>query len=875
MLKKISTIAVAIVMLCISFSIVSIKAPAEDVTGPFEVRSIGWPTPTPTSDQTQTTISLSQSVQGTWWAFQTFKPGFDGKLNYIQLYYRSTSGAPGETLHISIYNTNQAGTPTTIIVDTPLLYESLPVSLGWYAITFPSTPSLTKDVEYGIMMWTTQTIIMQWNYAVSTPYVRGMAYNSINAGSSWAVFGGNNDFAFQTNMLQGGYLEKVAWHPDGTYAFAVTGYNHVVWKYTRDTATWSVAGNGPISTVVLKDIMYDTPTSMFWMVGYNSATSYAHAFSYNGNTFTSFSSTFAGKFISVASCNGMGGHVFLGVGVLNTGYAFATWRTSGAWTQVNTGFRGVLETLNSVTWNYDSGAGNCYYSVGVDNNQFGVVYKFALGSTNANLTYIVDSLGRGLEPCNAISWKPTGGYGLIGSSGIHSYGNIYKFTGSSTPVLINPHTIPVYDIGWHPDATMAVLVGGIPGSGRIYHYNDATGMVTDMTRFVPGTPDRLLGVAVKGPTSPSSAIILSSSGGFADYLDVSNTGTTLTANAVFPKVYSIGFQNDLAVSKMDQQVPVDEPYNFTVIANYSQGWTNCLVEVRAWYDNGLIGAGSTYPAETDATRNLAFRLFYWVSNGTYKVMYPSPEMEVIIPNPLWLNDIVSTPRPGIDQDEHTITMPVYFGKQLRWADGTGFVSPDDPGSDGEKSNISGLQDLWSWDFNITVRDNLNPTAFNISHAEFGIQKAVSISVTGNPSGNAPPGTIDNPMSTNSHIVYSSNTNYWVNVSIPNLLKNGVGPLNITATNVSIQNIHANAAGFSGISDLQTHITGANTNMYVWGATGVPIAPASNGQESAGPLQSDFTEGAGMAYTELQWWVSVPASTTEGIYRAVITISIDS
>jgi hypothetical protein len=30
----------------------------------------------------------------------------------------------------------------------------------------------------------------------------------------------------------------------------------------------------------------------------------------------------------------------------------------------------------------------------------------------------------------------------------------------------------------------------------------------------------------------------------------------------------------------------------------------------------------------------------------------------------------------------------------------------------------------------------------------------------------------------------------------------------------------------------------------------------------------------MAYTELQWWVSVPAATAEGIYRAVITVTID-
>jgi hypothetical protein len=182
-----------------------------------------------------------------------------------------------------------------------------------------------------------------------------------------------------------------------------------------------------------------------------------------------------------------------------------------------------------------------------------------------------------------------------------------------------------------------------------------------------------------------------------------------------------------------------------------------------------------------------------------------------------------------------------------------------------------LMDANSWDFSVTVRD-AGSGGFNRSFAEFGVKEAWSIAVSGNPTGNAPPGTSDNPMGPNSAIVYSANTDYYVDVAIPHLYKNGnpASPDFISALNVKIENTHLDAG--IGNSDISTQVAfvGPNTPYYVWGIALTPLSPLNNGLVSAGPIESDYT---GAAITELAWWVTVPGATPEGIYWGVITITI--
>ena len=171
-------------------------------------------------------------------------------------------------------------------------------------------------------------------------------------------------------------------------------------------------------------------------------------------------------------------------------------------------------------------------------------------------------------------------------------------------------------------------------------------------------------------------------------------------------------------------------------------------------------------------------------------------------------------------------------------------------------------------------------------SEFGIEKQVAISVTGNPTGNTPPGSSDVALTTPSQITYSANTDYWVNVSIPNLLENGVGPADILATNVGVANSNVFAAQtYTEINAADYLVgrtfTGANQELCVWGNRSLAqtfIDAPSNGSVSFGPFGSDYnavwTNGA-MMTTQLDWWITVPGSTTEGVYWATIMITIDS
>ena len=123
------------------------------------------------------------------------------------------------------------------------------------------------------------------------------------------------------------------------------------------------------------------------------------------------------------------------------------------------------------------------------------------------------------------------------------------------------------------------------------------------------------------------------------------------------------------------------------------------------------------------------------------------------------------------------------------------------------------------------------------------------------------------------------------MSIPDLLENGVGPANIPATDVTIANSNALA------DDLYTEInpagwpfgrpfSAADAEWCAWGnrSQGTQYLPVPmNGTTSFGPWGSNYN-AAGFGWsgtTQLDWWVTVQASTTEGVYWAIITITIDS
>jgi hypothetical protein len=354
----------------------------------------------------------------------------------------------------------------------------------------------------------------------------------------------------------------------------------------------------------------------------------------------------------------------------------------------------------------------------------------------------------------------------------------------------------------------------------------------------------------------------------AQVSDSDNT-TQITVNAVFPKLYWIGFNDTGFNSQMETQVAVETDYLFGFQYNYSRGWDACDFIVQAWYDRGNTGLASSYPAvPTDNDRNLAFEIYCDPLDATPFETYvnlPGGELEIISTGPAIFTNLSDNPYAG--QDNYTVYIPVTFGSQIRAAE-YGGVAPIGP--DYSRDKLVSLNNAYSWDFSITVRDRAQTTATNRSYGEFGVQMAVSISASGNPTGNAPPGgsTVLEPYTS---ITYSSNTPYFVNVTLQNnLLLNGVGPVNIPTTNLFVQNVHGDANVANSEISGPLNIPAPLTERYVWGLPATPIAPSGHGTISAGPLDSDFTTPG--TVTELEWSVNVPA-VQEGVYWTFIIVTI--
>ncbi len=249
-------------------------------------------------------------------------------------------------------------------------------------------------------------------------------------------------------------------------------------------------------------------------------------------------------------------------------------------------------------------------------------------------------------------------------------------------------------------------------------------------------------------------------------------------------------------------------------------------------------------------------------------------MEIAI-NDSWDTAVIDWVHPTNSpmEDILALTIPIYLGPQIRNADGNGFGSGDlDYNSDPNNA----LLDINSWDFEITVRDSANTSLASSSYGEFGINPHCDISVTGNPVGEAPPGTAATLLANPTHITYSANNDYWVNVSVTNLLENGVGPASISATDVEVQNSDPYAT--TGNSDIsaQTYFPGPGIDMQVWGQPGIPMNAPGNGTIATGPWVSDYNAAMyGLNdYTQLDWWITVSAATPEGVYYGDITITIE-
>ncbi len=118
------------------------------------------------------------------------------------------------------------------------------------------------------------------------------------------------------------------------------------------------------------------------------------------------------------------------------------------------------------------------------------------------------------------------------------------------------------------------------------------------------------------------------------------------------------------------------------------------------------------------------------------------------------------------------------------------------------------------------------------------------------------------------------------------MENGVGPGSISATNIAVANTNIFAIPVFTEMDSDDYavgrqFSGANQDICVWGNRSqgqTHIDAPNNGSVSFGPYGSDYNAGwtnFGISYTEVNWWVTVPGATAEGVYWATITITIEA
>ncbi|MCK4758149.1 MAG: hypothetical protein KAS67_06845 [Thermoplasmata archaeon] len=888
-MKKILAMAVMTIMVCASLVIVSPNntVTAEDSAKPFVDLNSGYPLPSDVLDQEQTLNNDLHGIYLEQWYSQTFIPSTSGPLSKVSVYIWNFFGS-GD-LNCEIWTTDASHHPLAYLTGKIIVDGTIPGSYDdWYDIEFSSPATLSSGVEYTIVMWCTDDKEYDWRCWGTDIYPNGGGYESITYGASWSTM--SKDFCFKTYMDNGANgLKKVAWHSSGDYALAVTGADDSVWRYDRSNQTWWLLGQ-PDSTVNFTDIIYSDNWNRFFLVGENHVMLRGHSYSYDGSFVNLLDSPQNGKFLGVEECEAASGYYFLAVGEAMNGSAMASWNNgAGSYVDIVSGFNWAeLESIKDCTWNYRTGGSSNHYAIGWNNTGKGFVYRFGSpGMTMVNLIYITDSNGDDMDVGNTISWCPgyyksaAHDYALIGNEGGGSFGNVYKFSDAGPPILISEKMNNIKDLAWRPDGEIALIIGndGPSVATLAMHYvtmND----VDDLDSILPGGTEGFWGVDMKGFSSPSSGIIVGSSGGAGFYPSAIYTGTTITVNAAFPHSFDIDLwkTNDAGrLSKLNNQLLLETTYTFFTEINYTisgidQFYVDIEDDVRvdlsAWYDEGATPSNA--PVADDQHRTRMFNAT-WSEGGapgtdTAVMTYPigSPGTNEFLMDSWWYE-----PGPG---DHHYIYFNITIGPQTWAADGTGFAN-------GAASDINfanqALEDPNSWDFEMRVYDVNFAGATNSSYEEFGTFMFTNVTVSGNPAGNAPPGS-STQLGPNSQITCSANIPYYLNVSIPDLPRLG-GGLPIPATYISVNTTSTFATDVnSEIFGVAVPFPGANKNLSIWGnrsqaAPGDWVVPAPlNSTTAHGPQGEDFQ---GLGATEIEWYVTVPGGTAEGIYQATITFRI--
>jgi len=316
------------------------------------------------------------------------------------------------------------------------------------------------------------------------------------------------------------------------------------------------------------------------------------------------------------------------------------------------------------------------------------------------------------------------------------------------------------------------------------------------------------------------------------------TTLNVTVLQLEPRINWYDFQYNQSgawVSKRNAQIDVNNSAEYRFIVNISsdQGWDDIeYINITSWHDGG--GESSTY--NQTAGGNLNMYLQYENTTGTanYNMLWPDDE----VTKGTMTETVVSDPAGSPGNTEcHNITFSFIPGYQFKYA----------PGDGSWDNTTNTTNDVWSWNFNISVIDSgesaPGPSTTWIID-EFGVYSYTEIvsagwpTITGNPGQNA---TADSNISINTR----SNGNYSLSVLVDDLV-NKNNPI-YTISNESIWVRGGNLATSS-------NYTGSGP-LYLYG--------------SASTYESAESNDTSKTTSNVEYKCNIPLGQHAGDYNATI------
>ena len=214
-------------------------------------------------------------------------------------------------------------------------------------------------------------------------------------------------------------------------------------------------------------------------------------------------------------------------------------------------------------------------------------------------------------------------------------------------------------------------------------------------------------------------------------------------------------QTITGASKLNSQIDVNQEYKFCISISSDQGWDDIeYIDITAWYDNGDDGTTYNNSGNRGGNLNMFLRYENTTGNATYSMLWPDDEVTL----GSFTEKNGTDPSPSFPDTEcSNLTFSFIPGYQFRYA-------PGDGSWDKTKDTIN---DLWSWNFEISVTDS-GEDASEISTTsivdEFGVYTYTEIASIGVPTMQGRPGK--NSTTDSSVTLYTrSNLDYSLSVDI--------------------------------------------------------------------------------------------------------------